>query len=68
MAAPDAQPPSELPPQASLGRFLVAMAAYVVLATLAGLTLDGVFRWAVWVFLGGLAVKTWAAWRAARMP
>jgi hypothetical protein len=37
------------------------MSAYVVLAVLAGLTLDGPMRLAVWVFLGGLAVKTYIA-------
>jgi len=35
------------------------MSAYVVLAVLAGVTLQGPFRLATWVFLGGLAVKTW---------
>jgi hypothetical protein len=30
-----------------------------MLATLAAFTLEGPFRVAVWVFLGGLAVKTW---------
>lgn len=63
--APGGTPP---PAQASLGRLLAALAAYAVLAALAGWTLDGPFRWAVWIFLGGLAVKTWAAWRAARLP
>ncbi|MCS7314599.1 MAG: hypothetical protein RMI94_02145 [Bryobacterales bacterium] len=69
MAGPneDGQLPRPLPPQASRSRFLTALAAYLVLAALAGWTLDGMFRWAVWVFLAGLAVKTWAAWRAARM-
>lgn len=56
------------PAPASLGRLLAALAAYAVLAALAGWTLDGPFRWAVWIFLAGLAVKTWAAWRAARLP
>lgn len=68
MNTPQGQPPAGPPPQASLGRFLAAIVAYAVLAALAGWTLDGVFRVAVWVFLGGLAVKTWAAWRGARMP
>jgi hypothetical protein len=39
----------------------IALSAYVVLAALAGLTLDGPMRLAVWVFLGGLAVKTYIA-------
>lgn len=36
-----------------------ALTAYAVLALLAGLTLDGVWRAAVWVFLAALAVKSW---------
>jgi len=56
-----------LPPQASNSRFAAALAAYAVLGLAAGLTLDGMIRWAVWIFLAGLAVKTWAAWRAARL-
>lgn len=36
-----------------------AMAAYAVLAALATLTLTGKMRIAVWIFLGGMAVKTW---------
>jgi hypothetical protein len=40
-------------------RFSAAMAAYVLLATLAAFTLTGRMRIAVWVFLAGLAVKTW---------
>ena len=38
-----------------------ALLAYVALAVLAGLTLEGVWRAAVWVFLAGLAVKSWIA-------
>ncbi len=45
-------------------RFTSAMGAYVVLALLAGFTLDGILRSAVWIFLGGLAVKTYIAYRA----
>jgi hypothetical protein len=37
------------------------MASYAALALLAWLTLDGKFRWVVWIFLGGLAVKTYLA-------
>jgi predicted membrane channel-forming protein YqfA (hemolysin III family) len=40
-------------------RFYMAMGCYAVLALLAAFTLSGPFRIAVWVFLGGLAVKTW---------
>jgi len=42
-------------------RLRIAMSAYVVLAVLAGFTLDGPIRLAVWVFLGGLAAKTYLA-------
>ncbi len=35
------------------------MACYAVLALLAALTLTGLIRAAVWVFLAGLAAKTW---------
>jgi hypothetical protein len=46
-------------------RLMAAMGAYAVLATLAGLTLDGgLLRNAVWILLAGLAVKTYIAYRA----
>jgi len=45
-------------------RFLSSMTAYAVLAVLAGLTLDGVLRTAVWILMAGLAVKTWIAHKA----
>ena len=44
-------------------RFIAAMACYAVLAVLAAFTLEGLFRTAVWIFLGGLAVKTLIALR-----
>jgi hypothetical protein len=34
------------------------MSTYVILAVLAGFTLDGRIRIATWVFLGGIAIKT----------
>lgn len=37
------------------------MLCYAVLAAVAGLTLEGLFRIAVWVFLGGLVLRTWIA-------
>jgi hypothetical protein len=41
------------------------MGTYTVLAILAGTTLDGgLIRNAVWVLLGGLAAKTYIAYRA----
>ena len=45
-------------------RFYIAMGMYAVLAILAGTTLDGKIRLAVWVFLAGLAVKTMIALKA----
>ncbi|HVT94643.1 MAG TPA: hypothetical protein VHD76_17480 [Bryobacteraceae bacterium] len=42
-------------------RFVAAMAIYVLLAVLAGFTTRGVIRLATWIFLGGLALKTWLA-------
>ena len=36
-----------------------AMACYGAIALLAGLTLDGKARLVVWIFLGGLAIKTY---------
>ena len=47
-------------------RFLWAMGTYAVLATLAALTLDGKMRTAVWIFLGGLAIKTVIAYKTGR--
>jgi hypothetical protein len=46
-------------------RFLWAMGTYAVLALLAAFTLDGKMRIAVWIFLGGLAVKTLIAFKTA---
>jgi hypothetical protein len=45
-------------------RLFAAIAAYALLALMAGLTLDGLLRTAVWIFLGGLAVKTFIAHKA----
>jgi hypothetical protein len=39
-------------------RFYMAIGTYAVLAILAGVTLDGKMRLAVWIFLGGLALRT----------
>ena len=39
-------------------RFAAAMAAYAILAFLGAVTLSGKIRIALWIFLGGLAVKT----------
>lgn len=43
-------------------RLWLAFAVYALIAVLAGLTLEGKFRIVVWIFMGGLAVKTWLAW------
>jgi hypothetical protein len=47
-----------------LRRFYWAMAAYGAIALMAGITLDGKFRLAVWILLGGLALKTCIAYKA----
>ena len=52
-------------------RFAWAIAAYLILAILAGLTLTGdaivtKMRYAVWVLLAGLAFKTWIAHKTQR--
>jgi len=36
-----------------------ALGVYAAIALLAGVTLSGKFRIAVWIFMAGLAVKTW---------
>jgi hypothetical protein len=45
-------------------RLISAMAAYAVIAMLAGFTLTGLLRNAVWILMAGLAVKTWIAYKA----
>ncbi len=45
-------------------RLSFALGCYGVLALLALFTLDGLFRTAVWIFLGGLTVKTLIAYKA----
>jgi hypothetical protein len=39
-------------------KFTAAMSSYGILAILAGFTLEGRIRLAIWVFLGGIAIKT----------
>jgi hypothetical protein len=48
----------------TIKRLYWAMSAYALLAAMAALTLDGKFRLAVWIFLGGLALKTLIAYKA----
>jgi hypothetical protein len=40
-------------------KLYLAMVCYIMLGSLAWFTLDGSFRLATLIFLGGLAVKTW---------
>jgi hypothetical protein len=52
-------------------RFLAAMATYAAIAILAAFTLDakvldGKLRLAVWILMGGLALKTLIAYKAQR--
>ena len=47
-------------------RLMAAMACYLVLGLLAAATLEGLLRAVVWIFLGGLGVKTWIAHAARR--
>jgi hypothetical protein len=54
-------PGPEPDPQTIRRRLYRAMACYAAIALLAGLTLDGKFRLVVWIFLGGLAIKTYLA-------
>lgn len=42
-------------------RFYIAMGVYCVLALLAAVTLDKEIRLVTWIFLAGLAVKTYIA-------
>jgi len=44
-------------------RFGWAMVWFAILAVLAAVLLRGPFRTVVWIFLGGLVVKTWIAWK-----
>ena len=44
------------------GRLAWAFACYAVLALLSAFTLDGKIRLAMFVFLAGLAAKTWIAY------
>jgi hypothetical protein len=42
-------------------KFVAAMMCYAMLALLAGFTLTGDWRIATWIFLGGMALKTYLA-------
>ena len=45
-------------------RLAWAMAAYLVIATLAAFTLDGKLLYGVWLILGYFALRTYIAYRA----
>jgi hypothetical protein len=42
-------------------KLTLALASYAVIAVLAGLTLDGKIRFAVWILMAAFAIKTWIA-------
>ena len=44
-------------------RYYAAMGCYALFALAAGIQLSGMVRNAVWIFLAGLAVKTWIHWK-----
>lgn len=48
-------------------RLLGALACFGFLAGLAGWTLDGRLRLVVWIFLGGLALKSYLAFLRAKL-
>lgn len=45
-------------------RLCWALGSYAAFAVLAAVTLDGVFRYAVWILMAGLAAKTLIAYKA----
>ncbi|HEY1239811.1 MAG TPA: hypothetical protein VGF16_04600 [Bryobacteraceae bacterium] len=45
-------------------RLVSAMSAYAILALLAAFTLEGAFRYFIWILMAGLALKTWIAYKA----
>ena len=51
----------ESPSKGKRPSFLAAMASYAAIALLAAFTLDGNFRLVVWIFLAGLALRTYLA-------
>ena len=48
-------------------RLRYAMAAYAILAILAGFTLDGKLRIFIWLLMGVLAFKSWIGDKARRI-
>jgi hypothetical protein len=57
----------EFDPAALRRRFKRALAAYALLAILAGATLDGALLYAVWLFLAALALRTWTVLKREEM-
>ncbi len=47
-------------------RFYGALAAFGAIALFAWAVLRGPWRLAIWIFLAGLAVKTWIAYKQMR--
>ncbi|MGA2880471.1 MAG: hypothetical protein ABSG13_16105 [Bryobacteraceae bacterium] len=58
---PDESVPGPVPGPQRGRKFYIALACYGAIALLATVTLDGKFLWVVWIFLGGLALKTYIA-------
>jgi hypothetical protein len=57
MFQPELDPTPDATPKRGR-KFYLAMACYAGIALLATLTLEGKFLEVVWIFLGGLALKT----------
>jgi hypothetical protein len=55
--SPDEQPEPESPKTGP--KLYTALACYTVIAVAAAFTLDGTFRLVVWIFLAGLAARTY---------
>jgi hypothetical protein len=55
--SPDDQPEPNGPKKGP--KFYTALACYAVIALAAAFTLDGRFRLVVWIFLAGLAARTY---------
>lgn len=47
-------------------RLYWALACYGILAGIAALVLEGPFRLVTWIFLGGLALKSWVVYERDR--
>jgi len=52
-------PDSEPDPGKTGPKFYTALACYALIALAAAFTLDGKFRLVVWIFLAGLAARTY---------